>query len=47
VEWTNASGHYRPSAAFARNAGLPMEAFRPVPFPAMVGAPQIPVYRRP
>lgn len=47
VEWTNASGHYRPSAAFARNAGLPMEAFRPVPFPAMVGTPQIPVYRRP
>jgi hypothetical protein len=47
VEWTNASGHYRPSAAFARNAGLPMESFRPVPFPAMVGAPQIPVYRNP
>jgi hypothetical protein len=27
-EWTNASGHYRPVAAFAEAAGLPMEKFR-------------------
>lgn len=27
-EWNNASGHYRPSKVFARNAGLPMERFK-------------------
>ena len=45
AEWTNASGHFRPAAAFAANAGLPMSAFRPVQFPAMVGGPQLPVHR--
>jgi RHS repeat-associated protein len=47
LEWTNASGHFLPSAAFARNAGLPLDAFRPVWIPAMVGNPQLPVFRDP
>jgi RHS repeat-associated protein len=45
VEWTNVSGHFRPAAAFAGNAGLPMGSFRPVQFPTMVGGSQFPVYR--
>jgi RHS repeat-associated protein len=44
VEWSNASGHFRPAAAFAPNAGLPMGSFRPVQFPALVGGPQLPVF---
>jgi hypothetical protein len=43
VEWTNVSGHFRPAAAFAGNAGLPMGAFRPVQFPGYVGGSQLPV----
>ncbi|MBN2191556.1 MAG: hypothetical protein JW751_01970 [Polyangiaceae bacterium] len=45
VEWTNASGHFRPAAAFAGNAGLPMESFRAVQFPSMVGGSQLPVFQ--
>ena len=45
VEWSNASGHFRPSAAFAGNAGLPMGAFRPVQFPGFVGGSQLPVFQ--
>jgi len=44
VDWSNASGHYRPSASFADNAGLPMEHFRAVDFPAMVGGASLPVF---
>jgi len=47
LEWTNASGHYLPSASFATNAGLPMGAFRPVTLPAFAGAPQVPMFRTP
>jgi hypothetical protein len=43
VEWTNASGHFRPAAAFAGNAGLPMGAFRSVQFPGFLGGTQLPV----
>jgi len=46
TQWSNASGHFRPHAGFAKNAGLPMETFRPVQFPYMVGKPQGPVLRR-
>jgi hypothetical protein len=45
VEWTNASGHFRPATPFAGNAGLPMGAFRPVRFPIMVGGSQFPIFR--
>jgi RHS repeat-associated protein len=48
LEWTNASGHYMPSSVFAGNAGLPLDhRFRPVAIPAMVGNPQIPMFRHP
>ena len=47
LEWTNASGHFRPGATFARNAGLPMGPFRPVNFPSFVGMPELPVFRNP
>ncbi|MCU0674820.1 MAG: RHS repeat-associated core domain-containing protein, partial [Myxococcota bacterium] len=45
IEWTNASGHFRPAAAFAPNAGLPMGSFRPVRFPGFVGGSQLPVFQ--
>ena len=45
TEWTNVSGHFKPHAAFAPNAGLPMGAFRPVSFPSFLGAPQLPMFR--
>jgi RHS repeat-associated protein len=46
VEWTNASGHFRPAAVFAGNAGLPLGGiFRPVQFPTMVGGSQFPIFR--
>ncbi len=44
VEWTNVSGHFRPAAAFASNAGLPMNVFRAARFPASVGGIQLPVF---
>ena len=47
VEWTNASGHYRPSSFFAGNAGLPMDRFRPVLIPVQSGNPEIPMFRNP
>jgi RHS repeat-associated protein len=47
LEWTNASGHYRPSGNFAANAGLPMDAFRAVDFPAMVGRAEVALFREP
>jgi len=43
TNWTNASGHFRPAAAFAPNAGLPMEKFTPATFTRWVGHPQLPV----
>lgn len=45
VNWTNVSGHFRPAAAFAGNAGLPMELFRPISISAWVGGPQFPIFR--
>jgi len=45
IEWTNASGHFRPAAVFAGNARLPLGAFRPVQFPTMVGGSQFPIFR--
>jgi len=47
TSWSNASGHFRPSAGFAGNANLPLQSFRAVEFPAMVGAPQVPAFRTP
>ena len=47
TEWSNASGHYRPSGFFKANAGLPIDKFRPVQFPVMVGKPELPMFRNP
>lgn len=45
VQWDNASGHFRPASELATNAGLPLYLFRAARFPAMVGNPELPVFR--
>ena len=45
VEWSNASGHFRPDRSFGINAGLPMDVYRGVTFPMFAGTPQFPIYR--
>ena len=46
VRWTNGSGHFKPAAQFAGNAGLPMDAFSPVQVPVFGGPVlQLPVFQ--
>jgi RHS repeat-associated protein len=46
TRWTNASGHFRPAAQFAGQAGLPMSHFTPVQIPVFGGPVlQLPVFQ--
>ncbi len=46
-EWTNASGHFLPTQAFASAAGLPMDKFKPFTGPRPPSGPQaqLPVFQ--
>jgi hypothetical protein len=44
-EWDNASGHYAPARAFAKNAGLPMDLFVPYSGPPAERGPQLPTFQ--